>query len=76
MRARTVRTLVAPELEPEVEAVELKDIGPLPAVLDVPWRQRMTEVACARAVELAAAGRHLLLGGDPVAFAGAVEVTG
>jgi hypothetical protein len=47
--------------------VELRDLGPLPAVLDVPWRQRMTEVACARAVALASAGRHLLLAGDPVA---------
>ncbi len=62
----TVRELVAPNL-PNVEAVELKDLGPLPAVLDVPWRQRMTEVACARALALAAAGRHLLLAGDPVA---------
>jgi hypothetical protein len=62
----TVRELVAPLL-PEVDAVELKDLGPLPAVLDVPWRQRTTESACMRARTLAAQGRHLLLSGDPVA---------
>ena len=62
----TVRELVAPRL-PGVEAVELKDLGPVPAGPDVRWRQRMTEVACSRAASLAREGVHLLLAGDPVA---------
>lgn len=62
----TVRELVAPQLGDMFEAVELKDLGPVDEVT-LAWRQEMAEVAAARAAGLNAAGRHLLLSGDPVA---------
>jgi hypothetical protein len=63
----TVRLAVAPVLAPEVECVELHDLVKVSAMPSVEWRQRATEVAVQRAVELQDAGRHLLLSGDPVA---------
>jgi broad-specificity NMP kinase len=62
----TVRAVVAPELAPVVECVELLDLTPLPDAMTRVWRQRTAEVAVRRAVELQAGGRHLLLAGDPV----------
>ncbi|MGH2863300.1 MAG: hypothetical protein ACRDLT_17620 [Solirubrobacteraceae bacterium] len=67
----TIRTAVTPELSPEVECVELKDLGLLSTPRTRGWRQQLAETAVRRAVELQAGGRHLLLAGDPVA---AVEV--
>jgi hypothetical protein len=67
----TLRAVVAPELAPQVESVELKDLAPLPMARTRGWRQRAAEAAVRRAVELQASGRHLLLAGDPVP---AVEV--
>ena len=63
----TVRRAVARRLSPELECVELHDIVGAPAVPDISWRQRATEAVVQRALELQAAGRHLLLSGDPVA---------
>ena len=62
----TVRTIVAPELSPRVECVELLDLTPAPDAMTRVWRQQTAEVAVRRAVELQDAGRHLLLAGDPV----------
>jgi broad-specificity NMP kinase len=62
----TVRTIVARELSPEVECVELLDIAPPPDAMTQAWRQRAAEAAVQRAVTLQDAGRHLLLSGDPV----------
>lgn len=42
---------------------------PRPVVPTLVWRQRATETAARRAVDLQACGRHLLLSGDPVAAA-------
>jgi hypothetical protein len=67
----TLRAVVTPELAPQVESVELKDLAPLPMARTRGWRQRAAEAAVRRAVELQASGRHLLLAGDPVP---AVEV--
>lgn len=61
-----VRDLVSPQLGSTFEAVELKDLGPVEG-MTVARRQEMAELAAARAAELTAAGRHLLLSGDPVA---------
>ena len=63
----SARRAVKIDLAPAVECVELKDLGPVPAVPDVAWRQRMAECAVARAGRLDADGRDLLLAGDPVA---------
>jgi hypothetical protein len=60
----TVRRLVVPRLEPAVDGVELTDLAPYPAVVDVAWRQRTTELALRRARD---GDRHVLLAGDPVA---------
>ena len=65
----TARSIVAPELTPLVECVELRDLTPIPAAMTLVWRQQTTEVAVRRAIELHDAGRHLLLAGDPVAAA-------
>ncbi len=62
----TVRAVVEPLLSPVVECVELMDLAPRPAVVSRVWRQQTAELAVRRAVELRAAGRHLLLAGDPV----------
>jgi energy-coupling factor transporter ATP-binding protein EcfA2 len=70
----TVREAVAPALAPAVESVELRDLVSIPAFPTVAWRQRATEAAVRRALELQADGRHLLLSGDPVA-AGEVLAT-
>jgi len=61
----TVRAVVAPELSPQVESVELRDLAPSIATR-LGWRQQAAEIAVRRAVELQASGRHLLLAGDPV----------
>jgi hypothetical protein len=58
--------MVAPELSPEVECVELLDLTPSPIAMTRVWRQETAEVAVRRAVELQTSGRHLLLAGDPV----------
>jgi hypothetical protein len=63
----TVRAQVAPALAPAVESVELRDLAAIPAIPDIAWRQRLTERAVRRALELQAEDRHLLLAGDPVA---------
>jgi hypothetical protein len=64
----TARRLVADELEPEVECVELHDVVPMPRVPTLAWRQRATEAVVCHALELQhKQGRHLLLAGDPVA---------
>jgi hypothetical protein len=62
----TVRTLVAPELSPTVECVELLHLSERPLAMTRVWRQQTAEAAVRRAVELQASGRHLLLAGDPV----------
>jgi broad-specificity NMP kinase len=61
-----VRALVAPELSPAVECVELMQLCERPSLVTRVWRQQTAEVAVRRAVELQARGRHLLLAGDPV----------
>jgi hypothetical protein len=61
-----VRAIVAPELPPAVECVELLDLTPMPKAMTKVWRQQTAEVAVRRAVDLQASGRHLLLAGDPV----------
>jgi hypothetical protein len=63
----SVREVIAEELSPDVEAVELRHLDTVPAVPDLAWRQRMAERAVARSHELDLHGRHLLLAGDPVA---------
>jgi hypothetical protein len=63
----TVRELVADELAAEVECVELGHVARIPPVPTIGWRQQATETAVRRALNLQAAGRHLLLAGDPVA---------
>jgi hypothetical protein len=63
----SARRAVEADLAPMVECVELKDLGSVPAVPDVAWRQRMAECAVARAGRLDADGIDLLLAGDPVA---------
>jgi len=65
----TVRELIAPNLTPLVESVELAHLSPVPAVPTKVWRQQATETAVRRAIELEASGRHLLLSGDPVTAA-------
>lgn len=62
----TVRTLVSGTLAPVVESVELAHVLPLRAAPTKMWRQQAAEQAVRRAVELQAAGRHLLLSSDPV----------
>jgi hypothetical protein len=67
----TVRTLLQPQLTPEVECLELRHLSANPGPHSLEWRQRTTELAVQRTVQLQREGRHLLLWGDPVA---AVEV--
>jgi energy-coupling factor transporter ATP-binding protein EcfA2 len=63
----TVRRVVAPELSPDIDCVELHHVSSVPASPTIAWRQHATEDAVQRAVELQAQRRHLLLCGDPVA---------
>jgi hypothetical protein len=63
----SVRESISGAVGDAIEAVELRHLGAVPANPDIAWRQRMTERAVARAAELAAQRRHLLLAGDPVA---------
>ena len=63
----TVRRLIADDLSPAVVCVELRDVAMVPAFPTMAWRQRATEAAVQRALELQREGRHLLLSGDPVA---------
>jgi hypothetical protein len=63
----TARRLVAGELEPGVECVELHDVLPVPRAPTLAWRQRATEAVVCHALKLQKDGRHLLLAGDPVA---------
>lgn len=63
----SARHAIEGDLAPVVECVELRHLGPVPALPDVAWRQRMAECAVARAARLDAEGRDLLLAGDPVA---------
>jgi hypothetical protein len=62
----TARRAIQDALSPSVESAELTYFTPLPAFPDLRWRQQTAELAAQRARELAAAGRHLLLAGDPV----------
>jgi hypothetical protein len=62
----TVRTVVARELSPSVECVELLHLSQRPLAMTRVWRQQTAEAAVRRAVELQAVSRHLLLAGDPV----------
>lgn len=66
MGKSTVREMVAAELSPQVECVELAELVPLPTAVTKVWRQQAAEAAVRRAVELQGSGRHLLLAGDPV----------
>lgn len=63
----TARRLIAGELEPEVQCVELHDVVPMPEVPTLVWRQQATEAVVCHALELQEEGRHVLLAGDPVA---------
>lgn len=63
----TTRQLIADQLAPGIECVELGHLATIPPVPTVAWRQRATEAAVQRAVALQRDGRHLLLAGDPVA---------
>ena len=63
----TARRLVAGELAPGAECVELHDVVPVPRVPTLMWRQRATEAVVCHALELQEHGRHVLLAGDPVA---------
>jgi hypothetical protein len=63
----TARALIARELAPTTECVELGDVVAVPPIPTLAWRQRATEAVVRRAVQLQAGGRHLLLAGDPVA---------
>ena len=58
----SVREIIAGELAPGVEAVELRHLDTVPPVPDLAWRQRMAERAVARSRELDKKGRHLLAG--------------
>lgn len=62
----TVRSLLAPQLSPQVDCVELLDLTPAPEAMTRVWRQQTAETAVRRAIELRDSGRHLLLAGDPV----------
>lgn len=61
-----MRAIIAPELAPAVECVELLDLTPRPDAVTRVWRQQGAEAAVRRAAELQASRRHLLLAGDPV----------
>jgi energy-coupling factor transporter ATP-binding protein EcfA2 len=63
----SVRESISGAVGDDIEAVELRHLGAVPANPDIAWRQRMAEQAVVRAAELAAQHRHLLLAGDPVA---------
>ena len=63
----TVRRLIARELAPDTECVELGHVVSFPPVPTIAWRQAATEAVVQRALALKAEGRHLLLAGDPVA---------
>jgi energy-coupling factor transporter ATP-binding protein EcfA2 len=63
----TARELVAGDLAGEVECVELGHVVRIPPRPTIAWRQQATEAVVQRALALQADGRHLLLGGDPVA---------
>jgi energy-coupling factor transporter ATP-binding protein EcfA2 len=63
----TVRRLVARELAPDTECVELGHVVSFSPVPTIAWRQQSTEAVVQRALALQAEGRHLLLAGDPVA---------
>jgi hypothetical protein len=62
----TARRLVADELAPAVECVELGHVVTMPPVPTKAWRQRATEAVVQLALGRQAAGGHLLLAGDPV----------
>jgi len=62
----TVRAMIASQLAPDVECVELLDLVPAPPAMTRVWRQQSAEAAVRRAAELQSSGRHLLLAGDPV----------
>lgn len=66
MGKSTVRERLASSLRTSIDAVELRDLGPVEDVT-VAWRQRMAEVAVRRAAAVAPSAGHVLLSGDPVA---------
>jgi energy-coupling factor transporter ATP-binding protein EcfA2 len=63
----TARRLIADQLAPRIECVELGHVVAIPPVPTIAWRQRATEAVVQRAVAVQRDGRHLLLAGDPVA---------
>ncbi len=63
----TTRRLIAGELAPKTECVELGHVVSFPPVPTIAWRQQATEAVVQRALALQGEGRHLLLAGDPVA---------
>ena len=65
----TVRRLIAGDLSPDVQCLELTDVVDVPRVVSIAWRQEATEAVVQRALELQGEKRHLLLAGDPVAAA-------
>lgn len=67
----TVRKTLQPQLQPEIECAELWDLAPHSQAHTLVWRQRTTESAIKRSLQLQREGRHLLLCGDPIV---AVEV--
>jgi len=68
----TVRAIVAPELSPRVQCVELLDLMRPSGAMTLIWRQQSAEAAVRGAFELQATGGHLLLAGDPVPAVGVV----
>jgi hypothetical protein len=63
----TVRRLIACDLSPGVDCVELGDVVEVPPFPTLAWRHEATEEVVQRALDLQESGRHLLLSGDPVA---------
>ena len=63
----TARRLIAQDLAPETECIELGHVVRIPPAPTIAWRQQAAEAAVHRALALQADGRHLLLAGDPVA---------
>lgn len=62
----TARRHALTHLGAQFEGAELSDLGSVPAVPTVTWRQQQVEVAVRCALDLATQGRHLLFAGDPV----------
>jgi hypothetical protein len=63
----TARRLIADELAPDTECIELGHVVTMPPAPTIAWRQQAAETVVQRAAALQAQRRHLLLAGDPVA---------